>query len=424
MAERKLLLADDSITIQKVVNLTFADEGIDVVSVGDGDSAVQRVAEEMPDVVLADVNMPGKSGYQVCEFIKGDDRTRHIPVLLLVGAFEQFDDAEAARVGASGHLTKPFQSIRQLVNQVADLIEASRQTWLDTEQPGPPPVPQEAEVAEPATITQEFDAAEHAPLANPFDEPVTSQFETFREDRIASMDQERPPAREPSAETPAASELQPEPARSEPEDIDSLYRRSIGEDAVTADQDFPDVGVDDEMIETSYSAPQPDTDVLELVEPKHSDLDVAEAASSAEPPVPMDTETLSPYETTNLSAAEDLPYAPNPDQTVRLDPAMVEAKMAEANRRFEPAEDPTSHHGSEPRIGEETIRMDARFDQPSATYEFDDVDLLDIPAETEIEITAPADAAGKGSNKQVVTLSPELIEMIAQRVVEKLSEKY
>ncbi|HNU08193.1 MAG TPA: response regulator, partial [Pyrinomonadaceae bacterium] len=118
----KLLLADDSVTIQKVVNLTFVDEGIEVIAVGDGDSAMERFVEARPDLVLADVNMPGLSGYEICERIKSDPDSNGIPVILLVGSFEPFDEAEAKRVGADEHLTKPFQSIRQLVNTVTALL--------------------------------------------------------------------------------------------------------------------------------------------------------------------------------------------------------------------------------------------------------------------------------------------------------------
>lgn len=124
MLKRKLLLADDSITIQKVVNLTFADEGIEVISVGDGDSAMEKVRQYAPDLILADVNMPGLSGYQICEQIKQSAETQKIPVILLVGSFEPFDEAEAYRVGADDYLTKPFQSIRQLVTKVSDLLES------------------------------------------------------------------------------------------------------------------------------------------------------------------------------------------------------------------------------------------------------------------------------------------------------------
>ncbi|MEP7038103.1 MAG: response regulator [Acidobacteriota bacterium] len=123
MSKRKLLLADDSITIQKVVNLTFADEGIEVVAVGDGDAAMQKFVEIKPDLVMVDVNMPGMDGYKICELIKQDEETKHIPVILLVGSFEPFDEDEAHRVGADDYLTKPFQSIRQLVNKVSLLLD-------------------------------------------------------------------------------------------------------------------------------------------------------------------------------------------------------------------------------------------------------------------------------------------------------------
>src|SRR5215210_6912098 len=93
-----------------------------VTTVGDGAQALQKLEEVSPEIVLVDIHMPGMSGYEVCEHIKRDERFRHIPVMLLVGSFEPFDEAEARRVGADDHLTKPFQSIRQLVNKVGALL--------------------------------------------------------------------------------------------------------------------------------------------------------------------------------------------------------------------------------------------------------------------------------------------------------------
>ena len=122
MTTPKLLLADDSVTIRKVVELTFVDEGIDVFAVADGDAAMLKFVEVQPDIVLVDVEMPGPTGYQICEMIKQDEATSHIPVLLLVGSFEPFDQDEAERVGADGFLTKPFHSIRELVARVWDLL--------------------------------------------------------------------------------------------------------------------------------------------------------------------------------------------------------------------------------------------------------------------------------------------------------------
>lgn len=121
---KKLLLADDSVTIQKVVNLTFADEGIEVLAVGDGDAAMEKFVEFAPDLLMLDVNMPGADGYRICEMIKQDEETAHIPVILLVGSFEPFDEDEARRVGADDFLTKPFQSIRQLVGKVTALLDS------------------------------------------------------------------------------------------------------------------------------------------------------------------------------------------------------------------------------------------------------------------------------------------------------------
>jgi CheY-like chemotaxis protein len=122
MTGRKLLLADDSVTIQKVIDLTFTDEGMQVTTVSDGEQAINKLKEFTPDIVLADVLMPGLDGYGLCEFIKNSERFRRIPVMLLVGSFEPFDEAEARRVGADDFLTKPFQSIRQLVSRVGSLL--------------------------------------------------------------------------------------------------------------------------------------------------------------------------------------------------------------------------------------------------------------------------------------------------------------
>ncbi|HEV2799065.1 MAG TPA: response regulator [Pyrinomonadaceae bacterium] len=119
---RKLLLADDSLTIQKVVSLTFGDEEMKVTTVSGGAEALEHLGESLPDIVLADVFMPEPNGYALCERIKRDERTRHIPVVLLVGTFEPFNEAEARRVGADEVLTKPFQSIRDLVNKVGGLL--------------------------------------------------------------------------------------------------------------------------------------------------------------------------------------------------------------------------------------------------------------------------------------------------------------
>ncbi len=104
----KILLADDSVTIQKVTELTFMDSDFEVVAVSNGDDALSRLATVNPDLVIADVHMPGADGYEVCRRTKEHDST--VPVLLLAGMFEPFDEGEASSCGADAHLKKPFDS--------------------------------------------------------------------------------------------------------------------------------------------------------------------------------------------------------------------------------------------------------------------------------------------------------------------------
>jgi CheY-like chemotaxis protein len=118
---KTLLLADDSVTIQKVVGISFANEDVVLLTVDNGDDAVVRAREARPDLVLADVAMPGRDGYDVCEAIKADPELRHVPVLLLSGTFESFDEARARHVGADGHITKPFEA-QALVDRVNELL--------------------------------------------------------------------------------------------------------------------------------------------------------------------------------------------------------------------------------------------------------------------------------------------------------------
>jgi len=119
----KILLADDSVTVQKIITLTFSDEGVDVITVNDGDEAISRLQYLRPALVMADVSIPGRNGYEICEFVKIHPEMKETPVILLVPAFEPFDEERARRIGADYHLTKPFQSIRTLISTVKNLME-------------------------------------------------------------------------------------------------------------------------------------------------------------------------------------------------------------------------------------------------------------------------------------------------------------
>ncbi len=142
----RILVADDNSNIQKMVSLAFQDHGIEVIAVGNGEAAVRRIPDINPDVVLADVFMPVRNGYEVCEFIKKDPRFSKVPVILLVGAFDPLDEAEARRVGADGILKKPFVPPDPLIAMVTSVMAKAPKPDLKAEAPvleipKPPPPP-------------------------------------------------------------------------------------------------------------------------------------------------------------------------------------------------------------------------------------------------------------------------------------------
>src|SRR5262245_34977356 len=127
-----LLLADASTTIQRIVELTFASEDIDVVAFSNGEHAIASLDRNVPDIVLADVGMPGRSGYEVSRYIKNSPPLAHIPVLLLTGAFEPVDQAKALEAGCDGILIKPFEP-QFVISRVKELLRKSKPGSKDDE---------------------------------------------------------------------------------------------------------------------------------------------------------------------------------------------------------------------------------------------------------------------------------------------------
>ncbi|MBI5075068.1 MAG: response regulator [Nitrospirae bacterium] len=121
---RKLLLADDSITIQKVVELVLAEEDFEIKSVSNGEDALNLLESFQPDLVLADIEMPKVNGYQLCDRIKKNPATAHIPVILLAGAFEPIDEELAAQIHADDSVIKPFES-QELISKINSVLTMS-----------------------------------------------------------------------------------------------------------------------------------------------------------------------------------------------------------------------------------------------------------------------------------------------------------
>ncbi|MGO9828562.1 MAG: response regulator [Myxococcaceae bacterium] len=151
---KQLLVADDSLTIRKVIGMVFAVEDVSITFVDNGMDAISRARELKPDCVLADVLMPGKSGYEVCEALKADPGTSSIRVLLLAGNFEPFDEARARAVRADDFIVKPFES-QALIDKVRALVGL----------PAGVPPPARAYVPPPTAEQAPFAPRPRAPMA-------------------------------------------------------------------------------------------------------------------------------------------------------------------------------------------------------------------------------------------------------------------
>jgi CheY-like chemotaxis protein len=166
----KLLLADDSVTIQRVIELTFADEDVEVTTVGDGQLAIDRLDVDPPDIILADVDMPKRDGYEVAAYVKSRPKLAHIPVVLLTGAFEPVDQARAAAAGSSDVLAKPFEP-QMVINRVKELLGKKRQSEAagaaSGQQAAAPPAPQS-----PQPVPQPVPPSASQPAPRPVPESV------------------------------------------------------------------------------------------------------------------------------------------------------------------------------------------------------------------------------------------------------------
>ena len=128
----RILLVDDSPHAQRMCERILSEEGYEVVAVSNADSALIRLEDVDPDVVLADAVMPGCTGYEICQYIKLSPRHKHVRVILTAGVLEAFDEAHAQRVEADGSLKKPFEA-SALLAAVKPLAEAAVQARAQTE---------------------------------------------------------------------------------------------------------------------------------------------------------------------------------------------------------------------------------------------------------------------------------------------------
>lgn len=415
---RKLLLADDSVTIQKVVDLTFGDEGMQVTTVSDGEQALAKLEEINPDIVLADIHMPKLGGYEVCELIKNDERFRHLPVMLLVGSFEPFDEEEARRVGADAYLTKPFQSIRQLVNKVSSLLggsapeeEAATQKLPSLAETGERPA-HEAGAVEDVMSAEELEVvtANTAPLPpQPHSEAHEEEAETIR-----ATAETMPQSQHDDARQPFSLEESHAPAYAPAGAGPGLSFGARTDDALL------DLG----EIEPAYSASREDDFILDLQDEafyrKPQPLvakEVEEIAAPAENEDVLLPVRLEEEMTEASPRAEEFTEAQFAGEEQR-------AEFAPTEEAFQPPQALESPHVSaEPLMFEE----DSAYETGPLTQDASTSPLMqDAPTgagEMSGAQEATPAATAQAGQISLDQLSPEVIDAIARRAVEHLSER-
>jgi CheY-like chemotaxis protein len=210
----KILVADDNSNVQKTVTLALEDLGVEVVAVNNGEAAVRKLSEISPDLVLADIFMPVRNGYEVCEYIKKNPRFSHLPVVLLVGAFDPLDERESQRVGADGILKKPFVPPDPLIAMVKTMLDR-----VENEHAVAVPVARAPLTARAETPAQAM--AEEPPPAHT-DAPVEPEEFTMTPEPVAFGEGERPVAFGALLETPAAEPSVLAPETLNPVDTDQV----------------------------------------------------------------------------------------------------------------------------------------------------------------------------------------------------------
>ena len=457
---RKLLLADDSVTIQKVVDLTFTDEGLEVVTVSDGQQALEKLEEFAPDIVLADVFMPKMNGYELCERIKRSERFSHIPVMLLVGSFEPFDEAEARRVGADDYLTKPFQSIRTLIGKVRNLLTgggSAERSEATTQRLAPPPEAEKENRLDTGFL--ERSTADTAPLPDVHEEAGHSHQVSFAD---LSMDDEmieETPASDYSGASQsrqtvqysaadlkdagvpqiAGSERAPEPetvgatvgtftstqaseqshaAVSQTQAATHSSRTASPEDALLdlGDIESPSAATDeadDFFLDLFDETPQPSTSAAQSFEAHRAQPSV-EASSPA-------------VESGTISTVEEM-AEPQAQEFVEGQVVGAEEQPAPSSDEAEAATfaEPTSSVEEEQASTQQAYPSEA-YSAPTERlpddYKVEEAQSTSTASEPSHEAQASESARPRAGQITLEQLSPEVIDAIARRAVEQLSER-
>ena len=372
----KILVADDNSNIQKMVALAFQERTIDVISVGNGEAAVRRIPDLKPDLILADIFMPVRNGYEVCEFVKKNIQFSHIPVILMVGAFDPLDEKEARRVGADGILKKPFVPPDPLIAMVMAALERNPKLAAELakmkEAPAEPPPSQELE----SSLKIEPKPLPEFPEPTPEEAALAYGFGSGKRD--LDGDNETGASREAKAPAFAGDE--------ENEEFDEApssgdWRRAamdfeIPEEAAKGPAHSVDMGQDAEMFPSEGDVAPKDVRVQEPVEEQGpavlDQIAEPELAASEYDIAPIDVRVQEPVEEVEPvvldRAPEPEPSEPVPATFAEVDFAAVESAPPANEERAEAPPAPPAWRPPEPEgedaVASESEAEDSWFDEP------------------------------------------------------------
>ncbi len=212
---KKILLADDSVTFQKIIELTFEGEGFDLEVVGNGREALERAEASPPDIILADFTMPGLSGIELCRKIREHPVLSPVPVVLLTNILDEFDRSEGDAAGVTAYVEKPFES-QSLIDRVHEILSGVDPASIEAPiSPAHPPADEVYHISEepeeevvPASIKTERDELlEEFYQATAQSAPSVDAEETLTLVEVAEKETEAP---SPTAEESQAPPVQPD----------------------------------------------------------------------------------------------------------------------------------------------------------------------------------------------------------------------
>jgi CheY-like chemotaxis protein len=296
----KLLIADDSTTIQKVFERTFPPEEFTLSFVNNGEEALAKARAEKPNLIIADINMPAKNGFELCEDLKKDPVLKGTPILLLIGILDDFDEDESRRVGADGFIVKPFEA-NAAISKVREAL-AKEGSALPKEGPAEG---EAQEVTELADITTEPTAT--PPPQKKGAEDILDVAEILGETPGAPT----PPTEEKTEEIMELADITTEPTATPPPQKKGA-------------EDILDVA---EILGETPGAPTPPTE--EKTEEVMELADITTEPSATPTPPPQEKATEDIFELPDITAEPSATPTPPPQEKKEDDGFVLQSSLRE-----------------------------------------------------------------------------------------------